>query len=504
MTYTFIKNPELIEESYQTEDLLDFSSIINDFKERINKINKNSVVGLIGPYGSGKSTMLYQIYKDKISSDSESKDKTNNNQNSVSEHKQQVEKWFVFDAWQYPERKDLWEGFVLDITRQYNQELFKNTESQIDGNAEKKEKAIAATGVDILATLIPGVSALKNLPYFFQNSPIKKVYDFQELLLDIINTKIKKNIFIIVEDIDRSGDMGVFFLETLKYFIKTQEKNMEYKVIVIVPIGNDTFYRSHPTRESYLKILDYQIPFNPSLINFTNFIEHTIDIDIAVKNFNNEKDELYKEIKRREIQDREATKHAIQATELNVQDPDIPSFEIKKVAYTDESLQKIFMEHIRYLFETMILNERQGTIRDIKSILRKVNSNFNELGKEKKIIDIRILMLFTTIAHFYRGEKNDPCSFSGIHHNSSNSESTVSWVNNTFWGKDFFSMIMHNTLNIDEIKPKEFIIDTVNEEHLIIDNPIDKYEGRCPYYIMGAYFKSTKVHINYLPKDSKL
>ena len=501
MTHTFIKDEELIEESYQVDDLLDFSSIINDFKERINKIKKNSIVGLIGPYGSGKSTMLYQIYKDKININ---KDEISNNQTSGSEHNQQKEQWFIFDAWQYPERKDLWEGFVLDIARQCDEKTFKKTENRIDGNTGKSKQALANTLIDITSTVLLLASLFKNLTPLFQTSPIKRVYEFQDLLLNIIN-QIDKDIFIVIEDIDRSGDMGIFFLETLKHFIKNLKKDPNRKVIVIVPIGNDTFYKYHSTRDSYLKILDYQVPFNPSLLNFTNFIEHTIDIDIAVKNFNNEKDESYKEIKEKEMLDMAMAKNAMGKNEFGIQDPDISSFEIKRESiYTDEELQKIFMEHIRYLFETMILNERQGTIRDIKSILRKVNAGFNELnGEQQKLIDIRILMLFTTIGHFYRGEKDDPCSFYG-HGYSSGSESKILSINDTFWGKDFFLMIMQHKLNIDEIKPKNFIIDTVNKEHIMIDIPIDIHEGRPPYYIMDAYFKVTKAHINYLPKGSKL
>ncbi len=48
----------------------------------------------------------------------------------------------------------------------------------------------------------------------------------QDLLRDLIK-KQNKDIYIIVEDIDRSGDAGVYFLETLQQFISsldTQEK----------------------------------------------------------------------------------------------------------------------------------------------------------------------------------------------------------------------------------------------------------------------------------------
>ncbi len=500
MTHTFIKDEELIEESYQIEDLLNFKPIINDFKERINKIKKNSIVGLIGPYGSGKSTMLYQIYKDKININNENKDEANNHQTSENEGNEQTEQWFVFDAWKYPERKDLWEGFVLDIAKQHDKISFDKARNKIDGKQGERKENATNTMID-MATITMGVislfssagltsifapiiGSLKNLTYLFRTSPVRRVFEFQELLSDIIK-ETENHIFIIIEDIDRSGDMGIFFLETLKHFIKNLKEDPNRKVIVIVPIGNDTFYKYHPTRDSYLKILDYQISFNSSLLNFTKFIENTIDIDIAIENFKNAKEKSEIEA----------------AMELGTPDNMIK----KESKYTDLFLQKMFITHIRYLFETMILNERQGTIRDIKSILRKVNSNFNELDEDiKKLIDIRILMLFTAIGHFYRGEENDPCSFFAVQRDSSHPENIVTWANDKFWGKDFFIMIMQEKPNIDEIKLKKFTIDTVNTGPLIISNPVDEYEDRDTYYIMDIYFKITKVHINYLPKGSKL
>ena len=462
MTYTFIKDPELIEESYQTEDLLNFSTIINDLKDRINKIKKNAIVGLIGPYGSGKSTMLYQIYKDKISVANGNKDKTNNNQTSENVSNQKQAQWFVFDAWQYPERKDLWEGFVLDIARQYNQELFKNTESQIEGNAERGKKAIAAAGVDVLATLIPGASALKNLPYFFQNSPIKKVYDFQELFLDIINKKIKKDIFIIIEDIDRSGDMGVFFLETLKYFIKTQEKNMKYKVIVIVPIGEQIWDKNgdRKVKDSYSKILDLNITFSPQNIDFTNFINEIFYVD-----------------------------------KVSSSDPGNPS-------------QDIVISHFRYLFENMILKEQQGTIRDIKSILRKTESNFFKLQEEhQKQIDIRLLILFTAIEYYHRSESEDSCMFyvKNIIKDDQYSKKykEYKYLRGKFWGSKLFLMIVEQEDNMDSIKDISFLIqiDSYDNNSLKISKEgaflmQDGNSSPSIYAINEVYFNLTQVTVN--------
>jgi ATPase subunit of ABC transporter with duplicated ATPase domains len=57
----FIKNYDLIREEDHTKDLLDFSKTIKIFSKKLDSIKESSIVGLIGKYGSGKSTMLHQI-----------------------------------------------------------------------------------------------------------------------------------------------------------------------------------------------------------------------------------------------------------------------------------------------------------------------------------------------------------------------------------------------------------------------------------------------------------
>jgi energy-coupling factor transporter ATP-binding protein EcfA2 len=89
----FIKNYDLIQETSHVDDLLDFSKSVSAFSKRLESIGRPAIIGLVGRFGSGKSTMLYQINR----------------------LREQEETWVNFDAWKYPERKDLWEGFVLDL-----------------------------------------------------------------------------------------------------------------------------------------------------------------------------------------------------------------------------------------------------------------------------------------------------------------------------------------------------------------------------------------------------
>ena len=436
MTNTFIKRPELIEESYQTEDLLDFTSIIDDFKARINKINKNSVVGLIGPYGSGKSTMLYQIYKDQINTNDNSKEA----------------KWLVFDAWQYPERKDLWEGFVLDIARQCNKKLFNYARSIIDGKHGQVIKNVSTVAADTVNTFLPGASVLKNLIPLFHTSPVRRVYEFQELLIDIINKKIKKDVFIIIEDIDRSGDMGVFFLETLKHFIKNRKEDLNHKVIVIVPIGEEIWQDGGDKKiqDSYSKILDLKITFPQEDIDFTNFVTQVFDID------------------------------KLCSSDLNKPDPDI------------------VISQLCYLFKNMILKEEQTTIRDIKNILRKSESNFLRLQEEyQNKINIIILILFTTIEYLYQKEKSDKYTFTLSAEESYYNNTLDGPINNKFWGEKFLYNIMA------ELKPTSIKNVLSRPNYSIYNTSKDNWNPCVAHDHLGnnvclinlAYFSTTGVKI---------
>ena len=77
--------------------MLDFDNICKKFSKKLDSLSGRSIIALVGPFGSGKSTMLHQIMTSRL----------------------EKEFWFEFDAWKYPDRKDLWEGFVLDLIRKY-------------------------------------------------------------------------------------------------------------------------------------------------------------------------------------------------------------------------------------------------------------------------------------------------------------------------------------------------------------------------------------------------
>ncbi len=255
MTDGFIENYELLKEDYRTNDLIDISYITDGFKNKLQSIDKSSIVGLIGQFGSGKSTMLYQIEKNKIKKD---------------------DVWINFDAWKYPDRKDMWEGLIIEFA--YAIDKRKEIVKKLEGKSDECNR---------INTYIDAAKAIVNLPVFdsirriynryHDSSPIKRLYDLQLMFGNLIKS-INSDIYLVLEDVDRSGDSGIFLLETLKQFLGTLNKNK--KIIVIVPVG-DTKYKENIN--AYLKCFDYVEYFNYTNINLDNFFKSIIKDTMLVE-----------------------------------------------------------------------------------------------------------------------------------------------------------------------------------------------------------------------------
>lgn len=121
---SFVKLEELHETTSDIDTAIDFCGSDDEFLNKIEVISKNSIIGLIGGFGLGKSVFLNEVRK-------KSEEKGNF--------------WVQFDAWKFPERKDLWEGFVLEFARQLSPGAFKKTLAEIDGKEFQAEKT--ATGI---------------------------------------------------------------------------------------------------------------------------------------------------------------------------------------------------------------------------------------------------------------------------------------------------------------------------------------------------------------------
>ena len=253
MIQGFIKNAEQLEETSKIKDLLDLKSACEKFTKKIDTINGPSIIALVGPFGSGKSTLLNQVMtirpKDEV--------------------------WFEFDAWKYPDRKDLWEGFVIDLIQSISPKESSRVKKEINGTQNDDKKTLITT-----LSRIPGFAVLEGFNHFIETSPARRVDEIYKILLEKLN-KVQKKIYVIVEDIDRSGDAGIFFLETLKQFLMIS--CLEKQVLVIVPMANENYQRNI---NSYLKSIDYFEFFEQNEIKLAQFVDEVFDDKLFVGQFN--------------------------------------------------------------------------------------------------------------------------------------------------------------------------------------------------------------------------
>lgn len=241
----FIKNTELLEERISDIDYLDFSSSIETLSEKLNITENNTIIGIVGNFGVGKSTLISRVKE------------VNSNEN---------EEWIHFDAWQFPERKELWEGLILETAR--NQGKLKPILEEIQGDQKNDIKTLVNTIGDI-----PGFSVIKNLNHFVKTSPATRVFQLQAIFSKLINEIEKDRIVFVLEDVDRSGEAGLFFLETFRQFLNNTE--LEKKVTVIVAISNESYFES---LDVYMKCLDFvEFFYKKTDTKLTEFISTVFD-----------------------------------------------------------------------------------------------------------------------------------------------------------------------------------------------------------------------------------
>lgn len=119
------------------------------------------------------------------------------------------------------------------------------------------------------------LSSFREFLYHNGKNQLDLIYEIlKELLIELCSSK-EKVMYLVIEDIDRSGDRGIFFIETLNYFLKkiVQEQQESQtnivKLKVIVPISNDNYEKD---KQSYLKSLDFLYAFNPNKYDFSAFV----------------------------------------------------------------------------------------------------------------------------------------------------------------------------------------------------------------------------------------
>lgn len=262
MSFGFVKNPRLLDEKVSDTDYLDISSSISAFSERLSSTTDHLMIGVIGAFGVGKSTLISKTKESRV----------------------EDEEWIHFDAWQFPDRKELWEGLILDTAKHFSK--LEGVKRLVDGQSGKDKKLATSTlesGVDIASTLVglplvlkPLFGLIKNLEYFADKSPARRVFEIQEIFTSLINASKKERIVFILEDVDRSGEAGLFFLETFRQFLNNT--SLTKQVLVIVAISNTHYYNNI---DSYLKCLDTVEFFNKrAKVDLTSFVKEVFESDV--------------------------------------------------------------------------------------------------------------------------------------------------------------------------------------------------------------------------------
>ncbi len=257
----FIKNVDLLEEKVSDKDYLNISSSVSTLTEKLQSKKGSQIIGIIGPFGVGKSTLIEQIRK----------------------QKETTEQWVHFDAWQFPERKELWDGLILETARQLS--MLEKVKREVDGQSGKDKKLgintagsilnVATTAFGLPKLLEPLFGLVKNLEYFADKSPARRVFEIQDIFTSLINAVDKDKIVFVIEDIDRSGPDGLFFLETFRQFLT--KNTLQKQVTVIVAVSNKSY---EDNIETYLKCFDYIEFFNKkSESNLQDFVADVFEAD---------------------------------------------------------------------------------------------------------------------------------------------------------------------------------------------------------------------------------
>lgn len=255
-------NIDILEETIHHQESFFEEDVIERFLQNIESTPRSWIIGLLWPYWCGKSTFLEEVKRYDTSWNI----------------------WVQFDARQYPDRKELRDGFVIQFTQQVLEKKYEDVVADIDGKKNKKEQWISRAltilqGITWLATSVvkwltanqvelDWVSSipetLKDL-YAVDKRKVSRIFEYEAILSDVlksknIDTQIGKftdikTIYVIAEDIDRSWEEWLLFLETLKSFIDRYYKQSTYSLynlIIICPIAKESWQKD---MSRYMKVL---------------------------------------------------------------------------------------------------------------------------------------------------------------------------------------------------------------------------------------------------------
>ncbi len=303
-----LKNIEFMDLDFLVDDggnidcIAEYKSRAALFLKSIDSKKVNYIYWIIWGWGVWKSTYITTI---------KSKDKTG--------------KWVLFDSREFPDRKDLWDGFILKfIWAVANDTEVDKFMSRVDGRIYIPKNVITqityilpaviiafflhyidlSFKTDIISVykifkdiiwngliaLLLGMIWVATFLIRINKDPVSRVLSYQKNFKFRLDKFLLKDdrefdkIVVVLEDIDRSWDEWIFFMETLKNFFS--KNAFDVPVIFLCPI---TSHSLESNFQKYIKCFDtydfFVKEFNLEAF-FINAFIWLSDNDVASEKFN--------------------------------------------------------------------------------------------------------------------------------------------------------------------------------------------------------------------------
>lgn len=277
-------------------------SEVKSFEDRIvnwSKGDDNKIVAFSGRFGTGKSAVLKRVEHEIVSKG--------------------ACLWLTFEAWRYPDREKLWQGFVIEvISRIKNRDDLSRAAQEIDGvsgvygfisrHIQLSAALTLALGTLVASTLwltlrentdtvsklviallkyampaLLAISAFLGISSLFQRKePLKHLFELENELEEVLSKKLEKPLIIVVEDVDRAGEEGIVFMETLRFFIDKRlgsYNRINPNPIMIISPQDSSYMSSHNRTifERNIKIYDLAIHYSHNVVRSSAEIDALLE-----------------------------------------------------------------------------------------------------------------------------------------------------------------------------------------------------------------------------------
>lgn len=286
-----LKRPELLKESNRDFDFFNFGKYAKNLYTNLRSSTAPTITTLVGEYGTGKSVLLNEVKRLTDASKAKSKPK-----------------WIFFECWQYPDKRDLWEALILELVAEIDgKELDEtvNPYSDMNGWRDKLTEFLNKAGGAIVSliglalvywlvfstqsseaqnillavTTAAALVLLASIQVFIKpqaKSAVSRLSDYKQ---ELEHTLLKHDgpLYIVLEDVDRAGELGRRFFETVSHFVK-EDKFAKKNIKVIVPVASIDSPEQKALRDSVDKASDNILYFKPAF-NCAEFITEVFSED---------------------------------------------------------------------------------------------------------------------------------------------------------------------------------------------------------------------------------